>query len=113
MRISLALASRRKTSCVGNTALKTGSDCSFRVLNSASSPVLTRYTHPSGQPSAVTPAGRCALSCLPRLRFFNGLLMVHLREKWVTSRSPTLCSTCTSTSSRTTVTTITSVWKRW
>ncbi|QOZ93922.1 hypothetical protein Pstu14405_00410 [Stutzerimonas stutzeri] len=94
MRSSLALASRRKTSCVGNTALKTGSDCSFRVLNSASSPVF-------------------ALSCLPRLRFFNGLLMVHLREKWVTSLSPTLCSTCTSTSSRTTVTTITSVWKRW
>ncbi|HAQ72394.1 MAG TPA: hypothetical protein DCR66_00225 [Pseudomonas sp.] len=43
-------ASDLKTTCVGNTSLKAGSECSFRTLNSASSPVF-------------------ASSCLPRLRF--------------------------------------------
>src|SRR5690606_32241821 len=37
----------------------------------------------------------------------------YLREKCVTSLSPTLCRICTRTSSNTTVTIITSVWKRW
>ena len=34
----------------------------LRPVNSVFSPILIRYAHPSGQPSAVTPYGRCALS---------------------------------------------------
>ena len=36
--------------------------------------------------------------------------IVYLREKWMTSLSPTICSTCTRTSRRMTVTAITSGW---
>src|SRR5690606_8442276 len=49
--------------------------------------LLTRCTCPSGQPLAVTPVGRCASSCLPRLRFFNDLSACRPRiEQFSTSQ---------------------------
>src|SRR5690606_19536209 len=64
----------------------------FRKLNPYASPVrssavLTRCTRSPGQPLAVTPVGRCASSCLPRLRFFKDLSACRPRmEQFRTSQ---------------------------
>ncbi|AYC32882.1 hypothetical protein D3880_11075 [Pseudomonas cavernae] len=41
--------------------MKTASECSFTTRKLRFLSRLTRYARPAGQPSAVTPVGRCAL----------------------------------------------------
>ena len=64
-----------KTTYVGNTALKTGSECSFTPVNSASSPVF-------------------ALSCLPRQRFQQQAIKqpaaCNARGSWPAASCPRL-----------------------
>ncbi|PUA45300.1 hypothetical protein C5U62_07345 [Pseudomonas protegens] len=62
-----------KTTAFGNTALKTGSECSFGLLNSASSPVF-------------------ALSCLHSRRFHTACEGAFLvRGFWLYCREAVFC----------------------